>query len=513
MNRCMPEMGENEVYLPISEKVVPKPTERPVLELGPKPAAVDETEPNDIALHLERKAKLVARGHTLKQVIDQIANETNRNVWMDEPALQEIGVSEQAVIEMEIQGVALGSVLRWMLRQVDPKLCYCVRDGIVMITTNDVAAETMLRYLFDVADLLPPADARGESAAARPSSIRHVYHRPPRSSQYYYSPRYQAADELVELIAETIEPSDWYFTGGSGSVAHFREVIIVQAGQHAEHQEPIERLLNDLRRAKAWDGRDRQVLAEFQLPQEEQWKLMERKVSFDFQDEPLTKVVIAISKMIDTPVQIDVAAFAEIGLSGNAKATAQWNDIQLDTGLQLLLRQIDPDLTWTIKDDVLLLTTREVAEENLLTKVYPVRDLISDDDEVEQLIELIQSTVNPDSWDIGGGPGNIPVYNPARALVITQAFEVHRGIETLLADLRDHVGEPSAQDVARQPASDEQAGLGKSASADDDPSWPIVVYHVELQKPTRQVVADGQMQTISGGQYSLEALPALVQRL
>ena len=41
-----------------------------------------------------------------------------------------------------------------------------------------------------------------------------------------------------------------------------------------------------------------------------------------------------------------------------------------------MLRKIDPELTYTIEDEVLLITTKETATENLTTKVYPVADLV-----------------------------------------------------------------------------------------------------------------------------------------
>ena len=44
------------------------------------------------------------------------------------------------------------------------------------------------------------------------------------------------------------------------------------------------------------------------------------------------------------------------------------------------------------------------------------------------LVELIQSTIDPDFWDIRGGPGTIVYYAPLHALVVRATSEVHHKI-------------------------------------------------------------------------------------
>lgn len=55
---------------------------------------------------------------------------------------------------------------------------------------------------------------------------------------------------------------------------------------------------------------------------------------------------------------------------------------------------------------------------------------------VAQLIDLIQSTIAPDSWETSGGRGSIRYFGPAKALVIRQTGEVHRHIGDMLQQLR-----------------------------------------------------------------------------
>jgi hypothetical protein len=53
-----------------------------------------------------------------------------------------------------------------------------------------------------------------------------------------------------------------------------------------------------------------------------------------------------------------------------------------------------------------------------------------------ELIELIRTTIAPESWDVAGGLGTIYYYRPVHALVVRQTSEVH----WLIGDLREQLG-------------------------------------------------------------------------
>ncbi|MCA9249105.1 MAG: hypothetical protein KDA42_18410, partial [Planctomycetales bacterium] len=57
-------------------------------------------------------------------------------------------------------------------------------------------------------------------------------------------------------------------------------------------------------------------------------------------------------------------------------------------------------------------------------------------DDGEDLVELIQTVIAPDSWDVNGGPGSIFYWPNLRVLVIRQTDEVHDNIGGALGQLR-----------------------------------------------------------------------------
>lgn len=54
----------------------------------------------------------------------------------------------------------------------------------------------------------------------------------------------------------------------------------------------------------------------------------------------------------------------------------------------------------------------------------------------QHLVDLIQRTIRPQTWDVNGGPGTIYYWYPGRALVVRQMDEVHHEIGGLLQQIR-----------------------------------------------------------------------------
>jgi len=55
----------------------------------------------------------------------------------------------------------------------------------------------------------------------------------------------------------------------------------------------------------------------------------------------------------------------------------------------------------------------------------------------QDLVELIEATIAPSSWDTNGGAGTIRYFGPLRVLVVRQTSEVHRQLGDVLPQLRN----------------------------------------------------------------------------
>lgn len=58
-------------------------------------------------------------------------------------------------------------------------------------------------------------------------------------------------------------------------------------------------------------------------------------------------------------------------------------------------------------------------------------------DHGQELVDLIERTINPAFWDTNGGPGTIVYYAPLRCIVVRATTEMHGNVGGLLGGLRD----------------------------------------------------------------------------
>jgi hypothetical protein len=61
----------------------------------------------------------------------------------------------------------------------------------------------------------------------------------------------------------------------------------------------------------------------------------------------------------------------------------------------------------------------------------------ADDDNGPALVELIQTTISPASWDVNGGPGTVYYWRPQRALVISAGQDEQDAIGEVLEQLEE----------------------------------------------------------------------------
>ncbi|MFM8494447.1 MAG: hypothetical protein ACKOEM_02830 [Planctomycetia bacterium] len=115
--------------------------------------------------------------------------------------------------------------------------------------------------------------------------------------------------------------------------------------------------------------------------------------NFEFTETPLRDVIAQIQDAQGIPVQIDTKAFEDAGLDLETPVTKSVSGISLRSALRLLLG--DLDLTYLIKDEVMMITTKDKAAETMVVKVYPVADLV--------IPVNPQGGVNP--FQTGGGLG------------------------------------------------------------------------------------------------------------
>ena len=175
-------------------------------------------------------------------------------------------------------------------------------------------------------------------------------------------------------------------------------------------------------------------------------KALASPIHLDFTEAPLQDVIDFLKTTHDIEILIDKKVLEDKTVRASMPVTINVKGIRLESALRLMLRNMRPELTFIIKDRVLLITTLDVANEELATVLYPVPDLVACHDEhdtpwddYETLIKVITSTIKPTTWDDVGAPGSIVgnTIGTAKILVVSQTREVHEEIADLLAKIRE----------------------------------------------------------------------------
>jgi hypothetical protein len=73
----------------------------------------------------------------------------------------------------------------------------------------------------------------------------------------------------------------------------------------------------------------------------------------------------------------------------------------------------------------------------------PQRPLTAEERKAEQLLDIITTAVNPDTWQDSGGPGTIGEYNGL--VVVSQSARTHTKIEKVLDMLREAANLPKSK--------------------------------------------------------------------
>ena len=164
---------------------------------------------------------------------------------------------------------------------------------------------------------------------------------------------------------------------------------------------------------------------------------LDEETKFEFNELPLQDVILYLKDRHHIEFQLATKVLEEASIGVETPVTRSLQGLSLRSALQLMLGAMD--LTYLIKDEVVLITTPEAANRETSVRIYQVGDLISPDatgkpeEKFAGLIEVIKGTLGPDSWQGSGGKGSIQPWAPGQSLVIRQTSARHDEIEPLLA--------------------------------------------------------------------------------
>jgi hypothetical protein len=165
-------------------------------------------------------------------------------------------------------------------------------------------------------------------------------------------------------------------------------------------------------------------------------------------------------------VFVNWAALESVGVDMNAVVNLQLRGVRTGKLLDLILKQVGKDqVTWYLEDNIVYITTKELADRQVVTVVYPIQDLVVEvpdfiapdmtlggsssggggglftgssgnnsnagtnttrEERGEQIAQLVEQVVDPEIWESAGGFARIRYF--AGSLIVTAPRSTHEKI-------------------------------------------------------------------------------------
>ncbi len=227
---------------------------------------------------LSRQVSLHFNDAPLAEVMEDIATNAAINVVLDDFGLNEVGVTTDTPITINVEGIKLKSALNLILKPMD--LDYAIEDEVLKITTTSRQQGELKAIVYPVADLVVPIPTHaptqrlmpmgglnfaGQLSVASSGGLQtpsgQAFHQVSDGMGSLGMPSFPGSPELggpapdnfdfqglTELITATVAPESWTEYAGEGSVSRHETTLSLVIRQTQKVHQEIADLLTQLRR-------------------------------------------------------------------------------------------------------------------------------------------------------------------------------------------------------------------------------------------------------------------------
>jgi hypothetical protein len=184
----------------------------------------------------------------LQQAVERFREWSGVNIVVDEPALEEAGISFLRPMSLKVDGVPLKRALEMLLHQVH--LSYVVENDVVVLTSEAHARGELINRVYRVEGLVPHSEPMVIALGDREPMFGWATESPTGTQVLDEAPE----DTLVRLLMQTIQPQSWNGNGGLGTVDYFPPSKSLVVYQTKDVQEQVGDLLAALNRTLERDA-------------------------------------------------------------------------------------------------------------------------------------------------------------------------------------------------------------------------------------------------------------------
>ena len=189
-------------------------------------------------------------GVALADCIDFVRDITDANIVVNWKALETAGVTKDTLVNLKLRNVTLRKALTLILSEASAGegVTYSLEDGVIEITTTELANQKVYTRVYPVGDLLmeiPNFDQApnfsldqnqasgggGQGGGSSGGGSGGIFSQSggQREEDDKGPTKEERANELLELIRDTIYPDIWRENGGTASIRMFRDNLVVTA--------------------------------------------------------------------------------------------------------------------------------------------------------------------------------------------------------------------------------------------------------------------------------------------
>jgi len=210
----------------------------------------------DPRIALARKVTRISYDNVaLLDVVDQFRDLAGANLHVNWRALEAIGIDRRTPVTIHLSNVPLRKALKTILKDLggtSDLVTYYVDEGVIEVTSREIADKQLLTRVYPVGDLLMQVpnfagpnvqlSSVGQGGGGRgggggggslfsdnSSDNSTAQNEQPKTKQ-------ESATDLVTLIKQTVSPDLWRENGGTASMAYFNGYLVVTAPRSVHEQ-------------------------------------------------------------------------------------------------------------------------------------------------------------------------------------------------------------------------------------------------------------------------------------
>lgn len=207
-------------------------------------------------VHVDAKRALATRMPEMKlgdvrleDAIGFLQDTSGANIHVNWRALETVNITRETSVDLRLQSMPLRKLLKYVLMEADGQglSTFYAEDGVIEITTRDMADQRLITKVYPVEDLLltipdftdapnfslqSPQVSGGGGGGAGQSLLGNAG----AGQENNQIAKSQRGQELVGLVMDTVQPEAWRENGGTGSIRFFRGRLIVTAPRSVHEQ-------------------------------------------------------------------------------------------------------------------------------------------------------------------------------------------------------------------------------------------------------------------------------------